>query len=241
MVKYNIEIDNCNYEIFPKQIWEDTKIIFHGTSEYYSKDIEKEGFTKSYCPFSKDQANDLIALLRKLELDDLDEKQLMIKDIEKYIIDSTNNELRISFSYSSYVSSYFASGIYKGGQIIGKIAKCKKILLDKIESKEINPELITNQIAQMFQLVDNISEAYGVVYAIKIDEPYEGIQEEFGVIYSNITISPNMIIGKIILPEKYCVEDNIFKQAKKHNIKKLFTPNNLGNILYKIYNDNFEN
>ncbi|MFZ4799251.1 MAG: hypothetical protein ACOYMA_17260 [Bacteroidia bacterium] len=54
MIKYPFNFDSENYEIFPKEIWKNKDVVFHGTTTYHSNSIESVGFQKQYAPYNID-------------------------------------------------------------------------------------------------------------------------------------------------------------------------------------------
>ena len=235
---YNYNLDRINLEIFPPEIWENPNIIFHGTSEYHSQQVERNGFVPATSPFNMDDARELIRVLQLPEIIPFDRPQLfgmtVSRSLNSYIFGIENNDFRLSFAYLSYLCVYYSTGRLKGGQTFGNVRQAKVIIEEAIQTNPEVEEYITEPINRLFQLESDVADANGVVYAVKIEEPYNGIAMEYGNIHSTLAIPPNRIIGKVILSDDINLNEFTIDIAKQRNKQKLIKPNHLGIILNRM-------
>ncbi len=239
MIKtFEFYLDTANHEIFPNEIWQDPNIVFHGTSQYHAQTIENNGFVSSTCPFGIKDAKELSTLLQLPQLGD--EGSKFSRNLNSYISSIENNNFRLSFAYLSFLSVLYASGQSKGGQILGTIRQAHSLITQAIGNNILGSELLTEPIKRLFNLEINISEENGVVYAVRLEHPYDGITEEYDIIHSTRNISPQNIIGKVILPNGYNFDGFDIAQVKQINRKKLLKPGHLGILLNRnYYDDNY--
>lgn len=238
MTTYEYNFDREHFEIFPEDIWSDPNIVFHGTSEYHSEQIEEKGLLMHYSPFDLEEARALIDVLKKPEVADFDYHRGLnsttVSTLEEYIQNIENHNFRLSFAYLSYLSAFYSSGRRKGGQIIGIIRDAHDMINEASTRMPKVLQYITPPIKHLFQLADDIANTNGVVYAIKLIEPYSGINNEYGTILSTNKIDVDSIIGKVILPNDINSADSDFSIAKKMNGSKLVKNGNLGVRLYRL-------
>lgn len=236
MEQYEFNLDKDNLEIFPEEIWKNPNIVFHGTSEYHSQQIERDGFIPCTSPFNLDDARELVRVLEIPEIAVFDVPKTfeitVARTLNSYIFGIENNDFRLSFAYLSYLCAYFSIGNLKGGQTFGNIREAKRIINQAIQTNKSLEQYITEPIKRLFQLERDVANSNGVVYAIKLELPYNGITEEYGTIHSTATINPDNIIAKIVLPNDINLHElNILKTK---NNTKLLKPGNLGVILKRM-------
>jgi hypothetical protein len=241
---YDYCLDKENLEIFPGEIWQNSNVVFHGTSEYHSQQIEQLGFVPSKSPFDLDDARELISLLKRPEISGFDEPRAMgmkvSETLNNYVWGIEKNVLKLSFAYLSYLSVFFSVGHSKGGQAFGNIREAKTIIQRATNANPNVETLITEPIRRLFELENTIANANGIVYAICLESPYIGISEEYGTIHSAKSISVEKIIGKITLPNDTNTIEFSFKVAKEKNNKKNLKRDHLGTKLNRMTNSNEE-
>jgi len=64
MTEYPFNFDRENFEIFPKEIWSNKLIVFHGTTTFHSQSIESLGFNKNFIPFNISFVEKLVETLK---------------------------------------------------------------------------------------------------------------------------------------------------------------------------------
>jgi len=221
METFNYEFDSESFEIFPRKIWKYTDVFFHGTSAFYSEDIEKKGFIKSFIPFLLEDAKELVHTLELSgikEFDNFNHDVTLSSTLNNYIEDLKS--FRLSFAYLSSSCIPFSTGRKKGGQILGKI-RCAEDIISKAIS--YHPEIknkISPNIKNLFKLEQNVANANGVVYAVELSD-YEEISVEGGIIYSGRNIPSTSIIGKVILPNNFNYFGCDATAIKKKNKEKI--------------------
>ncbi|WP_419486727.1 hypothetical protein [Chryseobacterium bernardetii] len=235
METFEFIFDEVSNEIFPNEIWQDPNIVFHGTSQYHSQTIENNGFVPATCPFGINDAKELSTLLQLPQLGDKGSK--FSRNLNSYIDSIENNNFRLSFTYLSFLSVLYASGQSKGGQILGTIRQAHSIITQAIRNNLLDSEVLTEPINRLFNLETNTSNENGVIYAVRLEQPYDGITEEYGTIHSTRNILPQNIIGKVILPNGYNTYGVDISQVKQINREKLLRPGHLGILLNRSYYD----
>lgn len=239
---YDYFFDHDNLEVFPRDIWEDPDVVFHGTSDYHSNEIEKNGFIPATPPFELDDAKELIRVLQLPDIQEFDSPDSfgmrLSQYLSSYVIGIENNDFRLSFAYLSYICVIFASGPSKGGQTLGNIRRAKEIINRASQTNPDTKALITEPVKKLWKLENEIANAKGVIYAVKLSSPYKGISEEYGNIHSSAPIAKENIIGKVILPNGINTENQDIASLKERNRIKLMLPGKLGTTLYnKNQND----
>jgi hypothetical protein len=237
---FDFNLDRVNLEIFPNTIWQNPNVVFHGTSEYHSLQIERNGFVPANSPFDIDDARELIRVLQLPEIAPFDTplafRMTVSRTLNSYVFAIENNDFRLSFAYLSFLCVYFSVGSSKGGQTLGNIRESKNIIQRAIQVNPEVEELITEPINRLFQLESDV--ANGVVYAVRLEEPYDGITEEYGNVHSTVSIPADNIIGKVILPNDTNLNEFNILDVKHRNKQKLLRPGHLGIILNrKNFND----
>lgn len=238
MPTFDFNLDRVNLEIFPNNIWQDPNVVFHGTSEYHSHLIERSGFIPATAPFDLNDARELVRVLQLPEIIHFDRPQAfemtVSRTLNSYIFGIENNDFRLSFAYLSYLCVFFSTGQSKGGQTFGNVREAKSIIQEAIQATPDVEGMITEPINRLFALETNISNANGVVYAVRLEAPYNGITEEYGNIHSTEPISADNIIGKVILPNDINVNEFPIQTVKQRNQQKLMRPRHLGVILNRM-------
>ncbi len=238
MTLFEYNLDKDNLEIFPNQIWQNPNVVFHGTSEYHSQKIEQNGFVPGTSPFNLDDAKELIRVLQLPEVSIFDKpKQFgmtVSRTLNNYVIGIEKNDLRLSFAYLSYLCVLFSVGQSKGGQTLGNIREAKNIIQRAIQANPDVKTLITEPIQKLFELENTIAKANGVVYAVSLESPYNGITEEYGNIHSTESILVDKIIGKVILPNDINLNTFNIQGTKERNQQKLLKQGHLGITLNRI-------
>lgn len=235
MTTFEYNFDSENLEIFPKEIWLNPNIVFHGTSEYHSSNIEENGFKEKTIPFNVEAAELLIAVLQSREVLPYDIPNASGKTrrmvLENYLREMQGGGLRLSFAYLSYSCVLYSSGRSKGGQVFNIIRDAKTIIESAIKAHGDINEKITDQIESLFQLEEEIANSRGVVYAIELQPPYKGISVAMHNIYSYFSIGKDSIVGKVIVPKDIDISQIDSKALIHRNIQKLNKAGNLGTIL----------
>jgi len=233
MTEYHYNLDIDSLEIFPEEIYKDPFVVFHGTSSYHSESIERNGFIKSRSPFNLDQARELIRILKLPEIIAYDTPSIIGMTQAQSLQDYTNaidgNYFRLSFSCLSYQCVLFSSGQSKGGQAVGTIRRAKQIISKAITDGIATNAVISEPVSKLFNLIENIENAQGIIYAIKLPDTLEEITLELNVVYSSQNISVNSIVGKVFLPE-YIEQIDKTTISKKLS-DKLYNARGLGPII----------
>lgn len=244
MTIFEYNLDRDNLEIFPTQIWQNPNVVFHGTSEYHSQQIEQSGFVPATSPFNLNDARELIRVLQLPEVSGFDKPKTfgmtVSRTLNNYVLGIENNDFRLSFAYLSYLCVFFSVGQSKGGQTLGNIREAKTIIQRATQANPDVEALITEPIRRLFELENTIANANGVVYAIHLESPYNGITEEYGNIHSTESISADKIIGKVILPNDIDLNTFNIQVTKQRNQDKLLKQGHLGIILNRIAINNDE-
>jgi len=233
--KFDYQLDIDNLEVFPKEIWSDPYVVFHGTSTFHSESIEQCGWLKKYTPYDIEDVTELIKILKLSHIKPFDRAKVCdlttANTLENYIKAKEVDKFRISFSYLSSQCVLFSTGNSKGGQTLGTVRDAKKIIETAITANPFLQNVLTKQIYRLYDLADEIERASGVVYAIKLPKDLEDITEENGVILSNISIPNKLIVGKVIIPND--IDLNFLDRAilYKKNKAKLLQLGHLGLIL----------
>jgi hypothetical protein len=235
---FDFNLDKVNFEIFPNYIWQDCNVVFHGTSEYHSQNIERIGFIPATSPFDLNDAIELVRVLQLPEILQFDQSNnlgmTVSRSLNNYICGIKSNDLRLSFAYLSYQCIFFSEGQSKGGQVFGYVRKAKSIIQQAIQAIQAVQEIISEPIKRLFDLETNVANANGVVYAVKLQAPYDGIKVENGIIHSTESISANNIIGKVILPNYINMNEFTKKAVNQKNHQKLVKIGHLGIILNRM-------
>jgi hypothetical protein len=238
MPTFDYNLNREHLEIFPNEIWNDPNVVFHGTSEFHSPVIERNGFIPATSPFDINDAKELIRVLQLPEIATFDRPQAfgmtVSRTLNSYIFGIENNDFRLSFAYLSYLCVFFSTGQSKGGQTFGNIREAKSIIQQAIQTNQVIEGLITEPINRLFELENNVANANGVVYAVRLEPPYNGITEEYGNIHSTLPVNANNIIGKVILPNDIDVTEFAIQTVKQRNQQKLLKPRHLGIILNRM-------
>ena len=139
MDTFKYDLDQKYYEIFPKDIYNDPLMVFHGTSSYHSKEIEQNGLVKGKSPYEVTNVFELIRVLEKPEFGD---NTFLVNSIKEYVNAIRGKYFRLSFAYLSYFATYFAQGIAKGGQSLARIRRAEQIINNVLSS---SPSLSNNK------------------------------------------------------------------------------------------------
>lgn len=236
MKLFDLIIDEENLEIFPKEIWANSNIVYHGTSEYHSERIETNGFIPATSPFNIDAVKELLEVLKDPRVSEFDKPKIIfgittLKVLNSYIFGIENKDFRLSFAYLSLLSALFSTGRNKGGQTLGNIRDSEYYIEQAIKNDESVGQLLTNSIKNIFNAAKEVSDAKGVIYAVELNSPYKGISEEYGTIHSKEPITPDRIVGKVILPDDFDIGKYDIKTLKDRNKQKLVKPGHLGILL----------
>ena len=156
MPTFDYNLDRVNLEIFPNDIWQDPNIVFHGTSEYHSQEIERNGFIPATAPFDLNDARELVRVLQLPEIIQFDRPQAfgmtVSRTLNSYISGIENNDFRLSFAYLSYLCVLFSTGQFKGGQTLGNVREAKSIIQQAIQANPAVEGMITEPINRLFDL-----------------------------------------------------------------------------------------
>lgn len=232
---FDYQLDTDNWEIFPKHIWTDPYVVFHGTSSFHSNSIEQGGWVKGHSPFDIADATELVRVLELPLIKPFDIATVCdlttAKTLKSYIAANQFDQFRLSFSYLSSQCALFSTGKSKGGQTLGNVREAKKNIEAAMTANPSLQGVLTEPINRLYNLADEIERASGVVYAIKLPKELDGITEEYGVIHSNISIPKELIIGKVIISND--IDLNSLDRAilKERNKAKLLQIGHLGLIL----------
>ncbi len=113
----------------------------------------------------------------------------------------------------------------------------RQIIEAAIYHKPSISNLISNNLSGLFNSVQQIQTAVGVVYAVRVPTSLDGLEMGTGVIHSTIPIPTTNIIGKVKIPLN--IDINKYNQtlvSHKHKEKLFNIPNGLGILLRKKNN-----
>lgn len=223
MQEYCYSFNEQNYEIFPSGVVNDPYVVFHGTSDFYSDRIEVNGFQRNYSPFDEEAVLDLAILLESENFKNYDQIDIA-SSLRHYLY----NDMRLSFTCLSGAAIKFATGLRKGGQIIGKIRNAQAVLNEAISENHLLHDELTQPLQNLFDLCRQIGNASGVVYAVRLSNGLNGISHQNYVIYSENSLPASSIIGKVVLPDTS--EEFNETTVLRHNKNKLFK--GIGRILH---------
>jgi hypothetical protein len=156
--------------IFQEMFNQNDKIAFHGTCSYYSKSIESKGFLKGKTIFDRKQINDLVSLLEKDVRFQCVNRVITtlfsegkISDVIKSTFDNVKS---IDYAFTM-VSDFktaktFISDDFKCGQYLKNI---KTVISD---IKKLGFSDYPESIKETIDIIDNINNSNGVIYAIDI-------------------------------------------------------------------------
>lgn len=231
-----------NFELFPQDINNDKRLIYHGTSIIYSNDIEANGFRMNHLPFSIEGLHEIINLLEDLgEPSDFNPEEFQYNfnhagAIEHYL----SSPHPISFTIAGYPALKFSSGQSKGGQIVGKIRQALNqisVLINQLPIENENRIDFIRRFEEIQYISDEcnaISEGQGIIYVIRPSNAIiQNLYEDHKVIFSKAPIPVENIIAKITVNENYELDED-FKPQSEHIINNHFiTPNTIGFHLFK--------
>lgn len=231
---FSFSIDNLNLEIVPQEIWSNPMIVYHGTSVYHSNRIEESGFIVNLVPYEIDKVKILVETLKSNDFSKYDEKKGFFNwttafGIEHYLDAIKKGEFRLSFTPSSLVAAQYTFSETKGGQALRDIRVAKQIFETAVKRDNSLQEKIPIEVIQLFELVSEIDNSNSVVYAVQLTDDLQGIECDMNnVIYSNISIPKELIVGKVLVPNSF--GQNVFdKKLIDNRIKaKLHTNRGLG-------------
>ncbi|MES2519446.1 MAG: hypothetical protein V4585_15135 [Bacteroidota bacterium] len=206
---FNLEINKTDFEIFPKEIWNNPNIAFHGTTELYSQLIETNGFSENMDIVSIKTVEELIKILELPEIKSLDKSSSSNIDTSLMGIFKGFLTKKTFQVYLSYLSLYCAwhSLSQKGGQIFHYIREIEELILQVKKKDSSFNYNETSVITEVFKLANSFTSFNSVVYAIdlsKVDYKDHG----YFIICNSIPV--NTIIGKIII-DKTFNEESILK------------------------------
>lgn len=235
---YPFEFNAQTLEIYPEEIVSDTFVVYHGTAEYHSNNIETNGFQLGRCPYDINAARELCNLLSNTSIVpyDLPNRygQTCYSSFNGYIFGIENNQLRLSFSHLSYGCVPFATGPLKGGQSLNHVNEARRIINTAIAENPSLGVLMTPTISNLFDQVQQIQNSNGIVYAIRFPRTLDGLEMGAGVIHCNLDIPSEYIIGKITIPEDGIQANVTMQNISSTHHRKLFTPpNGLGILIEK--------
>lgn len=239
IIEYPYQLDPNNLEIFPEEIWRDPFVVYHGTSEYHSNNIENNGIEIGRSPFDINSANDLYNLLLNPNVSPFDIPRgygglNCARGLNSYLFGIQNNQIRLSFSNLSYSCVRYASGPLKGGQSLNHINEAQQIINAAISTTPGLINCVSQSILDLYTNVQAIQNSRGVVYAIKLPESLDGIEMGTGVVHSVLSIPRDSIVGKIVIPQNLNIADIDFNEiAQKHQSKLFKSHNSLGNLISK--------
>lgn len=208
MIKIPYQLDNINLEIVPQEIWSNPLNVFHGTTTYHSKSIEKNGFIVNSAPYNIEYVKILVQTLISLDFEKYDLKKGFFNwttafGIEHYLDALEKKEFRLSFTPLSLASAQYTFSETKGGQAVRDIREAKKIFdLAIIENKSLEDK-IPEEVLQLFDIVQEIDNSSGIVYVVQLPNHLNGIECDMNnVIYSSLSIPKELIIGKVLIPNQ---------------------------------------
>jgi hypothetical protein len=239
-----------NFELFPHHNFNDFGLIYHGTSAIYSNDIENNGFRMNNLPFPVEGLREIINLLAELgEPSDFNPEEFQYNFNHAGAIDHYLAAPHpISFTIAGYPALKFASGISKGGQIVGKIKQALdqiRMLINLFPPENENRIHILRRFAEIQHIDDEcnaITNALGVIYVIRPSiEIMPNLYVDHKVVFSTETIPTEMIIAKLTVDANFVLPAN-FKEQSENIINRHFsTPRRIGYSIEMRQLLNYEN
>ncbi len=148
MTEFPFNFERTVLEIFPASIWDNSLIVYHGTSSYHSGQIKKNGFTRGHCPFDPALVRQLVALLRNPAVYPYDPPSgvlhMNVAAVVEQYLNNISAGIRLSFSPLSGQAALYATGALKGGQILGRIRTARQIIarcLDDLVTAKVPIEI----------------------------------------------------------------------------------------------------
>lgn len=231
IIEYEFDIENL--EILAKAIWSKPNIVFHGTTSYHSDNIEKNGFVVNHIPFDIDKVKILIKVLETDGFSKYDDvtgnlNTTTVEGIRNYINTIENRDLRLSFTPLSYLSARYSSSETKGGQIFRLIRKAKMIIDVAIKENKLEDQ-VPEEVYDIFTLLNDIDNSDSIVYVIELSKDLVGIECDVNnVIHSSNSLSPEHIIGKVIVPSSFGMNVVEEEKIKLKLRSKLYFNNGIG-------------
>jgi hypothetical protein len=238
MEVYPYEHDRKSLEIFPKEIWQNPRIVFHGTSSLRSASIERNGFTQALPAYDTVKAEQLVALLKTDAFSQCNISQkagyLEVKladDISQYLYKFSTSEDEeyvspVSFSVLSSYAAYFASKPHiKGGQGWRAIRNAKRVLSEFVRQNPSLATAIPPQVTSLFDDLDAVESAKGVVYAVLLPNDLQGmdLENSRGIIQAKVPITAKQLIGKVIVQAdaiEASMEEPVLKEAAMNKFNR---------------------
>jgi hypothetical protein len=239
MIKIPYQLDNINLEIVPQDIWSNPLNVFHGTTTYHSERIENKGFIVNSAPYNIEDVKILVQTLKSPDFEKYDLKKGYFNwttafGIEHYLDALEKKEFRLSFTPVSLASAQYTFAETKGGQALRDIREAKKILDFALIQNQSLEDKIPEEVIHLFDVIQEIDNSIGVVYVVRLPDDLNGIECDMNnVIYSNLSIPRERIIGKILIPNQL-TELELDKNLINNKIKsKLHTNGGLGIQIYR--------
>jgi hypothetical protein len=238
MKEFNFKYDTDSYEIFPKELYSNPLIVYHGTVEYYSEKIEKDGLIANFTPYNINTVKTLLKILPDINFSKYENKDRncsIAKTIVDYLDIHKKNTRKLSFYCLSATCIKFTQNEYKGGQAFREI-RMTKVIIDEVIKNDSNlSKCVINEVKELFDEVEKIDKSNGIVYAIKLPANLQGIELDNYIIRSSLSIPADSIIAKVVIPENYNTQFMNHEILLKRNESKLYN-NGLGRELYNNIN-----
>lgn len=195
MKQYSFDIDFLkeNNFYFPSNIESDNFYMFHGTSSFFSDNIEENGFNLDFEILEEEYLNNILLLANNLK----EEKIIIFLNLyNRY----RYNDKTISLALTSGFCTNYIKEPFIGGQILNVISNIVNILMLKEEHLTEGNILLLNFIKTQ---IDKIRESPGVIYVINVqemikDKSWMEVINNYGLVKKNIPIE--FIVAKLIIP-----------------------------------------
>lgn len=172
----------CNSEnikiIENKAGWNSSFPVFHGTSSYFSEQIENNGFEHRYSPYDRDKLTEFV---NEVKAEDIDDE--VTKNCNE-LIAYANKPTRLSFAGNYEKAKIYAEN-FPGGQIAYflRVFREKKFVIP-IEFEEI---------------IDHCEKSSKCIYVCIKSDIEDYTKQENGLLFAEKNIPPQLISYKLTL------------------------------------------
>ncbi len=214
---FDEELISSGFQLFPKEITGNGNILYHGTSSYFEKQIEKDGLKWSDKVYTKKDIQEICTIFQSI-YKDIYQKISLIGSyhiLQPYSLedDFKDNDVKpIYFAETSYRAMMYAMPNYAGGETIKGIRNSFQDLMkyvSHIDGKKEYQDIVRVFLDFKQPLFNNVkavhdNHQYGIVYAVLFEDSDEPILKSAGPggFYS-YEVSVEKIVGKVKVPKNY--------------------------------------
>lgn len=158
---------------FTQSLYDDPRVIYHGTSSAYAATIEANGFVRGQPPFSISDLRKLVSLADKIRFRSWSYTTVKGLSSSKQLFAET--DWPIYFSANFWYARDYATSL--GGETIHNAILLAKELLDYMQRDAENNGSILAEVHQLHDyLLSLVANSFPIVYAVRV-EP-EWLQHE---------------------------------------------------------------